>query len=250
MLEIKEITKTYRSKGMDYPVLKGISAFIRDGEFVAVMGPSGSGKTTLLNVMSGFTSADSGSVFLNGLDILSGSENTLAEIRQHQLGFVFQDFMLLNGLTIWENVFLPQIIAGKSALDMEQDTEKLLSLFGIADIAKKYPAEISGGQKQRASIARALSNNPAIILADEPTGNLDSKSSAAVIDAFLDAKEKMGATIFMVTHDAFAASYADKVIALKDGVVFGELARHGKPKEFLDELLDFTRKVNGDGYDA
>lgn len=250
MLEIKEITKTYRSKGMDYPVLKGISAFIRDGEFVAVMGPSGSGKTTLLNVMSGFTSADSGSVFLNGLDILSGSENTLAEIRQHQLGFVFQDFMLLNGLTIWENVFLPQIIAGKSALDMEQDTEKLLSLFGIADIAKKYPAEISGGQKQRASIARALSNNPAIILADEPTGNLDSKSSAAVIDAFLDAKEKMGATIFMVTHDAFAASYADKVIALKDGGVFGELARHGKPKEFLDELLDFTRKVNGDGYDA
>lgn len=250
MLEIKEITKTYHSKGMDYPVLKGISAIISDGEFVAVMGPSGSGKTTLLNVMSGFTSADSGSVFLNGLDILSGSEDTLAEIRQHQLGFVFQDFMLLNGLTVQENVFLPQIIAGKSAHDMEQDTEELLSLFGIADIAQKYPAEVSGGQKQRASIARALSNSPAIILADEPTGNLDSKSSTAVIEAFLDAKEKMGATIFMVTHDAFAASYADKVIALKDGIVFGELVRHGKPQEFLDELLDFTRKVNGDGYDA
>lgn len=113
---------------------------------------------------------------------------------------------------------------------MEQDTEELLSLFGITDIAKKYPAEVSGGQKQRASIARALSNNPAIILADEPTGNLDSKSSTAVIEAFLDAKEKMGATIFMVTHDAFAASYADKVIALKDGIVFGELVRHETPK--------------------
>lgn len=250
MLEIKEITKIYHSKGIDYPVLKGISSIIPDGEFVAVMGPSGSGKTTLLNVMSGFTPADGGSVFLNGQDILSGNENTLAEIRQHQLGFVFQDFMLLNGLSIQENVFLPQIIAGKPAQNMEQDTEKLLSLFGITDIANKYPAEVSGGQKQRASIARALSNNPAIILADEPTGNLDSKSSTAVIEAFLDAKEKMGATIFMVTHDAFAASYADKVIALKDGIVFGELVRHETPKVFLDELLDFTRKVNGDGYDA
>lgn len=115
-------------------------------------------------------------------------------------------------------------------VNMEQDTEELLSLFGITDIAKKYPAEVSGGQKQRASIARALSNNPAIILADEPTGNLDSKSSTAVIEAFLDAEEKMGATIFMVTHDAFAASYADKVIALKDGIVFGELVRHETPK--------------------
>ncbi|MDU6853472.1 MAG: ABC transporter ATP-binding protein [Clostridiales bacterium] len=250
MLEIKEIVKTYHSKGIDYPVLKGINATILDGEFVAVMGPSGSGKTTLLNVMSGFITADSGSVILDGQDILTGNENTLAVIRQHQLGFVFQDFMLLNGLTIRENVFLPQIIAGKSAKVLEANTEKLLSIFGIADIAEKYPVEVSGGQKQRASISRALSNNPSIILADEPTGNLDSKSSAAVIEAFLEAKEKMGATIFMVTHDAFAASYADKVIALKDGVVFGELKRHGKPKEFLDKLLDFTRKVNGDGYDA
>ena len=133
---------------------------------------------------------------------------------------------------------------------MEHDTKKLLSLFGISDIADKYPVEVSGGQKQRASIARALSNNPSIILADEPTGNLDSRSSSAVIEAFCNAKEKMGATIFMVTHDAFAASYADKVIALKDGIVFGELNRRGEPKEFLGELLDFTRKVNGDGYDA
>ena len=123
-------------------------------------------------------------------------------------------------------------------------------VFGIEKIAEKYPAEVSGGQKQRASIARALSNNPSIILADEPTGNLDSKSSTAVIEAFLNAKLKMKATIFMVTHDAFAASYADKVIALKDGIVFGELVRRGQPKDFLDELLDFTRKVNGDGYDA
>ena len=250
MLQIEKVSKTYHSKGIDYPVLKEITATIHDGEFVAIMGPSGSGKTTLLNVISGFISADGGKVILDGQDILTGEENELAEIRQHKLGFVFQDFMLLNGLTIRENIFLPQIIAGKPKSQMEQNTHNLLAVFGIEEIAEKYPAEVSGGQKQRASIARALSNNPSIILADEPTGNLDSKSSIAVIEAFLNAKEKIGATIFMVTHDAFAASYADKVIALKDGIVFGELVRHGQPRDFLDELLDFTRKVNGDGYDA
>ena len=250
MLQIEKVSKTYHSKGIDYPVLKEITATIHDGEFVAIMGPSGSGKTTLLNVISGFISADGGKVILDGQDILTGEEDNLAEIRQHKLGFVFQDFMLLNGLTIRENIFLPQIIAGKQKSKMEQNTKKLLSVFGIEEIAEKYPAEVSGGQKQRASIARALSNNPSIILADEPTGNLDSKSRTAVIEAFLNAKGKMGATIFMVTHDAFAASYADKVIALKDGIVFGELVRHGQPKDFLNELLDFTRKVNGDGYDA
>ena len=250
MLQIEKVSKTYHSKGIDYPVLKEITATIHDGEFVAIMGPSGSGKTTLLNVISGFISADGGKVILDGQDILTGEENELAEIRQHKLGFVFQDFMLLNGLTIRENIFLPQIIAGKPKSQMEQNTHTLLEVFGIEEIAEKYPAEVSGGQKQRASIARALSNNPSIILADEPTGNLDSKSSTSVIEAFLNAKEKIGATIFMVTHDAFAASYADKVIALKDGIVFGELVRHGQPRDFLDELLDFTRKVNGDGYDA
>ena len=250
MLQIEKVSKTYHSKGIDYPVLKEISATIHDGEFVAIMGPSGSGKTTLLTVISGFISADGGKVILDGQDILTGEENELAEIRQHKLGFVFQDFMLLNGLTIRENIFLPQIISGKPKSQMEQNTHNLLAVFGIEEIAEKYPAEVSGGQKQRASIARALSNNPSIILADEPTGNLDSKSSTAVIEAFLNAKEKIGATIFMVTHDAFAASYADKVIALKDGIVFGELVRHGQPRDFLDELLDFTRKVNGDGYDA
>ena len=200
MLQVEKISKTYHSKGIDYPVLKGITATIHDGEFVAIMGPSGSGKTTLLNVISGFISADGGKVILDGQDILTGEENELAEIRQHKLGFVFQDFMLLNGLTIRENIFLPQIIAGKQKDYMEQNTQTLLEIFGIEEIAEKYPAEVSGGQKQRASIARALSNNPSIILADEPTGNLDSKSGTAVIEAFLNAKEKMEATIFMVTH--------------------------------------------------
>lgn len=191
MLKIENIVKTYQTNGNSYPVLRGITATVPSGSFVAVMGPSGSGKTTLLNVMSGFIRADSGSVILDGQNILTGSENELAEIRQSKLGFVFQDFMLLNGLTIRENIFLPQIIAGKPSNEMERNTEALLSLFGISEIADKYPAEVSGGQKQRTSIARALSNNPSIILADEPTGNLDSKSSGAVIDSFCSAKEKM-----------------------------------------------------------
>lgn len=223
MLKIENVSKTYHSKGTDYPVLKKISAVIHNGEFVAVMGPSGSGKTTLLNVISGFISADEGKVLLDGNDFLTEEESRLSEIRQHKLGFVFQDFMLLNGLTIRENIFLPQIIAGRDQSQMERNTQNLLTV---------------------------LSNNPSIVLADEPTGNLDSKSSAAVIEAFLNAKDKMGAAVFMVTHDAFAASYADRVIALKDGTVFGELVRRGQPKDFLDELLDFTKRVNGDEYDA
>ena len=138
MLQIEKVSKTYHSKGIDYPVLKEISATIHDGEFVAIMGPSGSGKTTLLNVISGFISADGGKVILDGQDILTGEENELAEIRQHKLGFVFQDFMLLNGLTIRENIFLPQIIAGKPKSQMEQNTHNLLAVFGIEEIAEKH----------------------------------------------------------------------------------------------------------------
>ena len=196
MLKIENVSKTYHSKGTDYPVLKKISAVIHNGEFVAVMGPSGSGKTTLLNVISGFISADEGKVLLDGNDFLTEEESRLSEIRQHKLGFVFQDFMLLNGLTIRENIFLPQIIAGREQSQMERNTQNLLTVFGIEEIAEKYPAEVSGGQKQRTSIARALSNNPSIVLADEPTGNLDSKLSVPLayfcwsfLNLFLETQE-------------------------------------------------------------
>ena len=219
MLEIQNIVKTYRTKGNSYPVLKGITATVPNGAFVAVMGPSGSGKTTLLNVMSGFIGADGGSVILDGRNILTGSENELSEIRQHKLGFVFQDFMLLNGLTIRENIFLPQIIVGKSAKEMEHDTKKLLSLFGISDIADKYPVEVSGGQKQRASIARALSNNPSIILADEPTGNLDSRMGAEVMELLQNVWKKMGKALVVITHDSRIARMADRQFQIVDGVL-------------------------------
>lgn len=249
MLKISNLEKSYKAKGIQQLVLKGIDISVQDGEFVSIMGPSGSGKTTLLNVISGFIKADCGEVFLDNDNILNSNEDDLAEIRQYKLGFVFQDFMLVSGLTVKENIFLPQIIVGKKIKQMKEITDQILKTFGIEDLSDKYPSEISGGQKQRVAIARALSNQPSIVFADEPTGNLDSKSSQSVIDTFVSAKTQMGATILMVTHDVFAASYCDRVIALKDGMVAGELIRKVQPKIFIDELLDFTKKVNGGEFD-
>ena len=155
--------------------------------------------------------------------------------------------MLLDGLTVRENICLPQIIARRPIAQMETKSEKFCQMFGISKIMDKYPAEISGGEKQRTAVARALMNNPYIILADEPTGNLDSRSTKAVIDAFLQAKKQIGATIFMVTHDSYAASFCDRVIVLKDGQVNREVKRTGTRREFMDELLDILRTLGGDG---
>ena len=176
-------------------------------------------------------------------------DKELAAFRNKKLGFVFQDFMLLDGLTVQENICLPQIIAKKPIAQMEAKAEKLCRLFGIEKIRNKYPAEISGGEKQRTAVARALMNQPYIILADEPTGNLDSKSCKAVIDSFLQAKQQIGATIFMVTHDSYAASFCDRVIVLKDGMVYQEVKKTGTRREFMDELLDILRNLGGDSDD-
>lgn len=245
ILEIKNLSKTYKSKSGEHVALDNVSASIKKGEFVAVMGPSGSGKTTFLNCISGFIRESKGQVLLEGEDILSSDEEKIATIRQNKLGFVFQDFMLVDGLTVRENVYLPQIIANKNVEEMEKRTDTLLNAFGIGDLANKYSNEISGGQKQRVAVARALSNKPSIILADEPTGNLDSKSGLAVIEAFISAKKSLDATILMVTHDAVSASYSDRVIALKDGKIVKELVRKGTPKEFLNEILTFIKSING-----
>lgn len=250
MLKVKKLKKTFKSNGSEYMALDNVSLNVNKGEFVSIMGPSGSGKTTLLNCISGFIKADDGQVLLENQDILNLDEEKLSIIRQNKLGFVFQDFMLINGLTVLENVYLPQIIANKNAEAMEVTSEKLLNTFGILEIKDKYPNEISGGQKQRVAVARALSNTPLIVLADEPTGNLDSKSSLSVIESFIDAKNNLDATIFMVTHDAFSASYSDRVIALKDGKIVKELVRKGTPREFLDEILTFMKSINGVAYEA
>lgn len=244
MLTVHCLKKNYMIGKEVYEVLQGISLQVKKGEFVAVMGPSGSGKTTLLNCISGYIPVDEGEIRLGETQLADLDDNALAAVRNREMGFVFQDYMLLDGLSVRDNIMLPRIIGGKTDNSMEEAADRLCDLFGIAQIKNKYPAEISGGEKQRTAIARALINNPLLILADEPTGNLDSKASRTVIEAFIQARESLKATIFMVTHDSFAASFCDRVVILRDGMVWRNLARGGRNRGvFQDELLDTIRAM-------
>lgn len=245
MLSVRNLCQSYKNGSEEYQTLKNISFEIKEGEFVAVMGPSGSGKSTLLNCISSFIPYDSGEIDLDGTKLADLGEKEIAEIRNQKLGFVFQDFMLLDGLTVFENVCVPKVIHEEPYQPMEEKARRLLQMFDIDRIAEKYPAEISGGQRQRTAVARALMNDPLIILADEPTGNLDSRSSEAVIKAFIEAKKRLGATIFMVTHDSISASYCDRVIVMKDGQIHKEMIHKENRKVFLDQLLDIFKDLNG-----
>lgn len=191
MLEVKNLEKSYGVGKNQNKVLRGVNFTIHKGEFVAVMGPSGSGKTTLLDCISRYKPFENGEILLNGKDLGKLNEKEMAKVRNEKIGFVFQDFMLLDGLTVFENVCIPQVIKEENYKQMEKKAVQLLKMFDIERIGEKYPAEISGGQKQRTAVARALINEPLMILADEPTGNLDSRSSEAVIDAFITAKKKI-----------------------------------------------------------
>ncbi len=244
MLKVENLHKSYQVGKNTYEVLKGVSLEVKKGEFVAVMGPSGSGKTTLLNCISCYIPAGSGSIRLGDTELARLDEDSLAEIRNQKLGFVFQDFLLLDGLTVRQNILLPAIIGGVVSGMTEQRADQLCEVFGIAGIRDKYPAEISGGEKQRTAVARALINHPLLILADEPTGNLDSKSTRAVIRSFEQAKQALEATIFMVTHDSYAASFCDRVVILRDGVVWKVLEKGSTEREtFQDQLLDAVREM-------
>lgn len=219
MLQIKNLNKSYTNGVRTYPVLKDISLHVKKEEFVAVMGPSGSGKTTLLNCISCFIPHDSGSIRLGGKEISGLGEAQLSEIRNEKLGFVFQDFMLLDGLTVKENICLPQIIAKKPIAQMEAKSQKFCQLFGIEKIMDKYPAEISGGEKQRTAVARSLMNNPYVILADEPTGNLDSRTSQDVLSLLKTTGEKFHQTMVIITHNEEIAQMADETIRIEDGKI-------------------------------
>ena len=244
MLTVENLCKSYQVGKTSYEVLKGVSLQVGKGEFVAVMGPSGSGKTTLLNCISCYIPADSGSIRLGKTELARLGEDALAEVRNKQLGFVFQDFLLLDGLTVRQNILLPAIIGGVVSDMTEARADQLCEVFGISAIRDKYPAEISGGEKQRTAVARALINHPLLILADEPTGNLDSKSTRAVIRSFEQAKQALEATIFMVTHDSYAASFCDRVVILRDGVVWKVLEKGATEREtFQDQLLDAVREM-------
>lgn len=245
MLEVKNLEKSYGVGKNQNKVLRGVNFTIHKGEFVAVMGPSGSGKTTLLDCISRYKPFENGEILLNGKDLGKLNEKEMAKVRNEKIGFVFQDFMLLDGLTVFENVCIPQVIKEENYKQMEKKAVQLLKMFDIERIGEKYPAEISGGQKQRTAVARALINEPLMILADEPTGNLDSRSSETVIDAFITAKKKLEATTLMVTHDSLSASYCDRVILMRDGIVCSELVNKGNRRVFFNELMEVLRKLNG-----
>lgn len=239
MLYVKNLHKSYQSGNKSYPVLKGIDLSVADQEFVAVMGPSGSGKSTLLNCISCYIPFEEGTITLGGQELKGLSENGLAKTRNEKLGFVFQDFMLLDGLTVRENILVPRIIQGKVDSEAERLADRLLALFGIDHIAGKYPAEVSGGERQRTAVARSLINQPLLILADEPTGNLDSKSGKIVIDALERINRKMKKTIIMVTHDPQVASHCKRIIFLKDGVILEDLRRRGaSEEEFYEKIIE------------
>ena len=232
MLTVSDLHKSYQVGSTTYEVLKGIDLTVDDGEFVAIMGPSGSGKTTLLNCISCYIPSDSGSILLGNTELAKLDEEALADVRNKKLGYVFQDFLLLDGLSVRANILLPSIIGASINDQVEARADQLCEVFGLSHIRDKYPAEISGGEKQRTAVARALINQPLMILADEPTGNLDSKSSRAVIDSFLQARQAMDATILMVTH------------VLRDGVVWRTLRRGSESRgDFQDALLDAVREM-------
>jgi putative ABC transport system ATP-binding protein len=242
----KQLRKVYGTRGVLYSALNDISLEIDKGEFVGIMGPSGSGKTTLLNIISTIDTPTGGTVTIDNLELSSMNEKQLSEFRRDKLGFIFQDYNLLDALTIKENVVLPLSLAKKSIKHIEDRYTEVAQTLGISDLSHKYPYEVSGGQKQRTAAARAIIASPALILADEPTGALDSKASTELLQAMSDLNEKRSSTIMMVTHDAFAASYCKRILFIKDGRIFTELIRGGQTrKDFFQKILDVLSVMGG-----
>lgn len=238
LLSAQNLKKVYTSKlgTTSVTALKNVNFNVEEGEFIAIMGESGSGKTTLLNILASLDKPTAGKVILNGIETTSIKEKDLAAFRRDHLGFVFQDFNLLNTFNIKDNIFLPLVLQGKSLSMMQKRLAILASSLEIEDILLKYPYEVSGGQKQRTAIARALITSPDILLADEPTGALDSRTSEKILKIFENIEHK-GQTILMVTHSAKAAAHASRVLFIRDGEVYHELYRANKKEnEFYEEI--------------
>lgn len=250
-LEVKNLKKYYGSHGNITKAVDGISFDVLEGEFVAIMGASGSGKTTLLNTISTIDTVTSGNIYLDGVDITTLKEEELADFRRENLGFIFQDFNLLDTLTAYENIALALSIQNVKPNEIEMRIEEISRRLNIKDVLKKYPYQMSGGQKQRVASARAIITNPKLVLADEPTGALDSKSAKMLLESFEYLNESLKATILMVTHDAFTASYASRVIFIKDGKLFHELRKGNQSrKEFFDQIIDVVTMLGGDMSDV
>lgn len=247
MLHIENIEKYYGSRNNVTKALDRISFDVEDGEFIAIMGASGSGKTTLLNCISTIDTASAGSILLDGVNITEIPPNELARFRRERLGFVFQDFYLLDTLTLEENIGLALTINHADSQTVRKMVSDVAGKLGIEDSLGKFPYQVSGGQKQRAACARAMVAGQSLILADEPTGALDSKSSKNLLEIMTRMNRDMNATILMVTHDAYSASYASRVLFLKDGRLFNELIRAGRTRTvFYHEILDVLALLGGD----
>ena len=247
VLKVNNLKKYYGSNNNITKALNNISFTVNDNEFLAIMGASGSGKTTLLNTISTIDTVTSGNIIINGIDITNLNEEQLSNFRKENLGFVFQDFNLLDTLTIKENIALSLIINKEDKTKIDDLVLDISEKLGISDILSKYPYEVSGGQKQRCACARALINNPKLILADEPTGALDSRNARVLLETFKEMNEELKATILMVTHDAFSASFASRVLFIKDGKIFNEIIKGKKTrKEFYDEIIDVLTLLGGD----
>ncbi|MCZ4249706.1 ABC transporter ATP-binding protein [Bacillus amyloliquefaciens] len=245
ILEAGNIRKSYGNKLNKQEVLKGIDLQIHKGEFVSIMGPSGSGKTTLLNVLSSIDKVSAGTIKLNETEITSMKEKQLAEFRKRHLGFIFQDYNLLDTLTVKENILLPLSITKMSKKEADLRFAETAEELGIYDLRHKYPSEISGGQKQRTSAARAVIHEPGIIFADEPTGALDSKAASDLLNKLSRLNQKRRATIVMVTHDPVAASYSGRVVFIKDGRVYTQLNKGGQERpDFFQDIMK-TQSVLG-----
>ncbi|TWK04865.1 ABC transporter ATP-binding protein YxdL [Bacillus licheniformis] len=248
MLVVKNINKTYKGQ-VSHQALKDISFNVEESEFTAIMGPSGSGKTTLLNIISTIDRPDSGDILIRGEDPHHLKRAKLAHFRRRQLGFVFQDFNLLDTLTIGENIMLPLTLENQPLSVMEDKLQAIAEKLGIEQLLNKRTFEVSGGQKQRAAIARAVIHQPALILADEPTGNLDSQASKDVMETMQHLNENDNATILMVTHDPVAASYCRRVIFIKDGTLFNEIYRGANRQVFYEEILNVLSMLEGNTND-
>lgn len=228
-----------------------VSFTVNKGEFIGVMGASGSGKSTLLNILSTIDSVTSGHIYYENTDITELTEDQLSDFRKKNLGFVFQEYNLLDTLTIGENIELALTLRNMSHKDIQDKCEHMMRLLGISDVKDQFPYQVSGGQKQRCACARALIGEPKLILADEPTGALDSRSSQTLLETFTQLNKTLQATIFMVTHDAFSASYCSRILFLKDGRIFHELIRGSRNRRtFLNEILDVLSLTGGDGSNA
>ena len=250
ILEGSDIQKYYGNKGNITKAVNRISLSVGKGEFVGIMGASGSGKTTLLNCISTIDTVTSGKILVEGKDITTLRGKQLSAFRREKLGFIFQDFNLLDTLTAYENISLALSISGIKAKEIDKRVQVIARALNITEVLEKYPYQMSGGQQQRVAAARAMVTNPALVLADEPTGALDSRSSHMLLDMLEELNQNLSATILMVTHDSFTASYCRRILFIKDGKIFNEIHRGAKSrKEFFEEIMEVVSVLGGETND-